>query len=158
MNYLIKFDECGRRVETYVKEEKTQEQIDSLLKAGYVLVSEDDYQLLLGNTTGKEHIRNPETGNFEELVAPEFPEEELAAQIRTERDRRLAETDWYMMPDYPISPEGLEAVKAYRQALRDIPGQSGFPKNVQWPVEPQVLSAKKKKKNEGSIGLAKVGL
>ena len=157
MNYLIKFDECGRRVETYVKEEKTQEQIDSLLKVGYVLVSEDDYQLLLGNTTGKEHIRNPETGNFEELVASEFPEEELAAQIRTERDRRLAETDWYMMPDYPTSPEDLEAVKAYRQALRDIPEQSGFPKNVQWPVEPQFLSAKKKK-NEGSIGLAKVGL
>lgn len=157
MNYLIKFDECGRRVETYVKEEKTREQIDSLLKAGYVLVSEDDYQLLLGNTTGKEHIRNPETGNFEELVASEFPEEELAAQIRTERNRRLAETDWCMMPDYPLDPNNTEEVKAYRQALRDIPYQSGFPKNVQWPVEPQFLSAKKKK-NEGSIGLAKVGL
>ena len=156
MNYLIKFDECGRRVETYVKEEKTREQIDSLLKVGYVLVSEDDYQLLLGNTTGKEHIRNPETGNFEELVASEFPEEELAAQIRTERNRRLAETDWYMMPDYPLDPNNTEEMKAYRQALRDIPEQSGFPKNVQWPVEPQFLSAKKK--NEGSIGLAKVGL
>lgn len=46
----------------------------------------------------------------------------------------------------------------YRQALRDTPEQSGFPKNVQWPVEPQFLRAKKKKKNEGSIGLAKVGL
>ena len=58
---------------------------------------------------------------------------------------------------YTISPEDLEAVKVYRQALRDIPEQSGFPKNVQWPVEPQFLSAKKKK-NEGSMGLAKVGL
>lgn len=56
---------------------------------------------------------------------------------------------------YAISPEDLEAVKAHHQALRDIPEQSGFPKNAQWPVEPQFLSAKR---NEGSIGLAKVGL
>lgn len=154
MNYLIKFDECGRRVETYVKEEKTREQIDSLLKAGYVLVSEDDYQLLLGNTTGKEHIRNPETGNFEELVASEFPEEELAAQIRTERDRRLAETDWYMMPDYPSDPNNTEEMKAYRQALRDITEQTGFPKDVIWPNLPKLLC----KGSDGHLGLAKVGI
>lgn len=156
MNYLIEFDECGRRVETYVKEEKTQEQIDSLLKVGYVLVSEDDYQLLLGNTTGKEHIRNPETGNFEELVASEFPEEELAAQIRTERDRRLAETDWYMMPDYPADPETLEVVKNYRKALRDITLQSGFPRDVEWPVMPKVFSGNTERPT--SLGLAKVGI
>lgn len=82
----------------------------------------------------------------------------LALSLRTERDAKLEATDYLLAPDYPISPEDLEAVKAYRQALRDIPEQSGFPKNVQWPVEPQFLSAKKKKKNEGSIGLAKVGL
>lgn len=80
----------------------------------------------------------------------------LALSLRTERDAKLEATDYLLAPDYPISPEDLEAVKAYRQALRDIPEQSGFPKNVQWPVEPQFLSAKKK--NEGSIGLAKVGL
>lgn len=82
----------------------------------------------------------------------------LALSLRTERDAKLEATDYLLAPDYPISPEDLEAVKAYRQALRDIPEQSGFPKNVQWPVEPQFLSAKKKKKDEGSIGLAKVGL
>lgn len=80
----------------------------------------------------------------------------LALSLRTERDAKLEATDYLLAPDYPISPEDLEAVKAYRQALRDIPEQSGFPKNVQWPVEPQFLSAKKK--DEGSIGLAKVGL
>ena len=79
----------------------------------------------------------------------------LALSLRTERDAKLEATDYLLAPDYPISPEDLEAVKVYRQALRDIPEQSGFPKNVQWPVEPQFLSAKK---NEGSIGLAKVGL
>lgn len=93
---------------------------------------------------------------YEAVPVPEPTEQELASSVRSQRDAKLSTTDYLVVPDYQISPEDLEAVKAYRQALRDIPEQSGFPKNVQWPVEPQFLSAKKK--NEGSIGLAKVGL
>ena len=80
--------------------------------------------------------------------------DELASQVRTERDRRLAETDWYMMPDYPADTETLEVVKSYRKALRDITLQSGFPRDVEWPVMPKVFC----EDTEGtpSIGLAKV--
>lgn len=96
-------------------------------------------------------------GDYYEVVPiPEPTEEELARFVRGSRDAKLSATDYLLTSDYPISEENLEEVKVYRQALRDIPEQSGFPKNVQWPVEPQFLSAKKK--NEGSIGLAKVGL
>ena len=94
---------------------------------------------------------------YEAVPVPEPTVQELASMIRSQRDAKLSATDYLVVPDYPISPEDLEAVKVYRQALRDIPEQPGFPKNVQWPVEPQFLSAKKEK-NEGSIGLAKVGL
>lgn len=82
--------------------------------------------------------------------------DELASQVRTERDRRLTETDWYMMPDYPTDPETLEFVKNYRKALRDITLQSGFPRDVEWPVMPKVFC----EDTEGtpSIGLAKVGI
>ena len=82
--------------------------------------------------------------------------DELASQVRTERDRRLSETDWYMMPDYPADPETLEVVKNYRKALRDITLQSGFPRDVEWPVMPKVFC----EDTEGtpSIGLAKVGI
>ena len=82
--------------------------------------------------------------------------DELASQVRTERDRRIAETDWYMMPDYPADPETLEVVKNYRKALRDITLQSGFPRDVEWPVMPKVFC----EDTEGtpSIGLAKVGI
>lgn len=88
--------------------------------------------------------------------APIMPQEEVATQVRAERDRRLAETDWYMMPDYPADPETLEVVKNYRKALRDITLQSGFPRDVEWPVMPKVFC----KDTEGtpSIGLAKVGI
>lgn len=88
--------------------------------------------------------------------APTMPQEEVAFQVRTERDRRLAETDWYMMPDYPADPETLEVVKNYRKALRDITLQSGFPRDVEWPEMPKVFC----EDTEGtpSIGLAKVGI
>lgn len=42
------------------------------------------------------------------------------------------------MPDYPINAETLEAVKAYRQALRDLPQQEEFPLDVMWPKKPEV--------------------
>ena len=49
MNYLIKFDENGKRTETYVREEKTEAQINKLLANGFLAISETEYQLLIGN-------------------------------------------------------------------------------------------------------------
>lgn len=96
-----------------------------------------------------------------DVPEPEIPpyvptDEELARQVRDERDRKLEETDWYMMPDYPADPETLEVVKNYRKALRDITLQSGFPRDVKWPVEPRVFC----EDTEGTmgLGLAKVGI
>ena len=43
------------------------------------------------------------------------------------------------MDDYPISEEDLAAVKAYRTALRDVPQQEGFPREVVWPEAPTVF-------------------
>ena len=53
--------------------------------------------------------------------------EELASCIRAERDRRITATDYLVMPDYPLDTDKLEEIKAYRQALRDLPQQPGFP-------------------------------
>lgn len=58
---------------------------------------------------------------------------EFASEARAERDRLLAETDFMMMSDYPLSDEKRHVVSAYRQTLRDIPEQSGFPRNISWP-------------------------
>lgn len=66
-------------------------------------------------------------------------EDEIAASVRERRDRLIAETDFLLMPDYPISPDDIAAVKAYRQALRDVPQQEGFPIDVKWPESPSVL-------------------
>ena len=53
MLYLIKFEKNGRRGETYVADEKTQEEIQELLDNGFEEVSEEDYQLLLGNVIAR---------------------------------------------------------------------------------------------------------
>lgn len=65
---------------------------------------------------------------------------EAAEQARQKRDRLIADTDFLLCADYPISAEDLEAVKAYRQALRDVPQQDGFPFDVVWPELPTILA------------------
>lgn len=112
------------------------------------------------NDSGKAYIKEIESvegvRRFQIVAVPEPTDEEVAEQVRAERDRRIAETDWYMMPDYPADPETLEVVKSYRKALRDITLQSGFPRAFKWPVVPKVFC----EDTEGtpSIGLAKVGI
>ena len=60
----------------------------------------------------------------------------LAASARQKRDRLIAVTDYLVTPDYPISDDRLAKVKTYRQALRDIPEQAGFPRTITWPDKP----------------------
>jgi hypothetical protein len=60
----------------------------------------------------------------------------LAASARQKRDRLIAVTDYLVTPDYPIEPDRLAKVKTYRQALRDIPEQAGFPRTITWPEKP----------------------
>ena len=74
-----------------------------------------------------------------EVADPEPDENQLRWQVIRERDQLLAESDYYVLPDYPSTEEGLDAVKTYRQALRDITAQEGFPKEVEWPDKPNVL-------------------
>jgi len=60
----------------------------------------------------------------------------LAASARQKRDRLIAATDYLVTPDYPIDADRLAKVKTYRQALRDIPEQAGFPRTITWPEKP----------------------
>lgn len=63
---------------------------------------------------------------------------ELATTIRSKRNLLLADTDYLLMPDYPISEEYLEKVKEYRQQLRDITKQENFPTSVVFPNFPKI--------------------
>lgn len=56
----------------------------------------------------------------------------VESTVRARRDELLAASDSKIWPDHVP-----DAWKTYRQALRDIPEQSGFPTNVTWPVKPE---------------------
>ena len=57
-----------------------------------------------------------------------------AKSIRSERDQKLKDTDWMGMSDVTMPDDWA----TYRQALRDVPAQSGFPNTITWPTEPEV--------------------
>lgn len=56
-----------------------------------------------------------------------------AAAVRSDRNKRLAESDWTQVADAPVDKA---AWATYRQALRDATAQEGFPWTVQWPDMP----------------------
>ena len=58
---------------------------------------------------------------------------EQAKNVRATRDAKLAECDWTQVEDAPVD----KAVWAtYRQALRDVTAQTGFPWTITWPTQP----------------------
>jgi len=61
-------------------------------------------------------------------------EEGQASSVRGQRDSLLVQSDWTQGKDIPDNVSSTWAV--YRQALRDIPGQTGFPWVVEWPTQP----------------------
>ena len=60
-----------------------------------------------------------------------------AANVRTERNLLLKESDWTMITDSPLSDSKKTEWKTYRQKLRDIPASSGFPNSITFPDKPE---------------------
>lgn len=82
------------------------------------------------------------------LTKPAMPEDvrlaRAAEAIRAERDRRLRASDPMALPDYPHADDAARlAWLGYRQVLREVPEQAGFPwggvddPTVPWPMEPE---------------------
>ena len=57
-----------------------------------------------------------------------------AAEVRAERNAKLSATDWTQTADVPQAVK--DSYVSYRQALRDVPQQAGFPNQVVWPESP----------------------
>ena len=59
---------------------------------------------------------------------------QMAANVRSNRNNKLTASDWTQVIDAPVDKA---AWATYRQALRDITGQAGFPHEVNWPTKPE---------------------
>ena len=63
----------------------------------------------------------------------DFATTEFRSEIeRTRRNNFLQETDWWAMSDNTMTA----AQTQYRQDLRDVPDQAGFPTDITWPTKP----------------------
>jgi hypothetical protein len=56
-----------------------------------------------------------------------------ADMVRKERNYKLMECDWTQLQDAPVN---LQDWVSYRNALRDLPSQNGFPWDITWPDKP----------------------
>ena len=79
-------------------------------------------------TDNEEHTAAEQDAAYRQRI-----DDEAAKRVRDDRNKRLGDTDWTQLIDAP-----LDAIPwaTYRQALRDITTQPGFPHNVNWPEEP----------------------
>ena len=60
-----------------------------------------------------------------------------AESVRSQRTQLLKDSDWTQLDDTPFDNAKKMAWANYRQALRDIPDQAGFPWDIQWPTQPE---------------------
>lgn len=102
-----------------------QDQAKRMARSGEVIIS--------ASVIGDYAISNDGKSLIALSPAPELS----AARIRSERDIRLAESDWTQLPDVPLSAAQRTAWANYRQALRDLPAQAGADSNaLDWPIRP----------------------
>lgn len=93
---------------------------------------EDGYREKRGDDLSWAVEKIPEKTEEEKL-------QEAKEQARAKRDALLSACDYFVMVDYPASEEDKALVVLYRQALRDVPQQEGFPFDIVWPEKPEVL-------------------
>lgn len=62
--------------------------------------------------------------------------EQILADAKSKRDALLADTDWYVVRQAETGKPVPTDVLAYRQELRDIDQQPGWPTEVNWPTLP----------------------
>ncbi len=80
---------------------------------------------------------------WEQVVIPTPPTPPpyvaTAEDMRAERNGLLAASDWTQLADVPLANRA--AWVTYRQALRDVPAQEGFPEIINWPERPQYIKS-----------------
>ena len=69
-----------------------------------------------------------------ETAYKDMKDAEQAKSVRQQRGEKLKDSDWTQVIDAPVDQA---AWATYRQALRDVTGQEGFPWTITWPTQPE---------------------
>ena len=76
--------------------------------------------------------------DVEDIDTSEIELEHKGVGVRFRRDIALKNSDWALASDSPLTNEQKTEATTYRQALRDLPEQEGFP-DVEFPTKPDFL-------------------
>jgi hypothetical protein len=92
---------------------------------------------LIGSNWHTKYVLGPiftgETAAADEAAYKAIKDSEQAVIIRQERSTKLKDCDWTQASDSPVNKEEWAT---YRQSLRDMPSQEGFPWTITWPTQP----------------------
>lgn len=103
-------------------------------KTGILKALDSHYLFIPMHLAAPEDIAGAVDWEPPEEAPPPLPsEDDVAEKVRTERNRLITASDWTQVADAPVDQA---AWAEYRQALRAIPQQAGFPHDVAWPVKP----------------------
>jgi hypothetical protein len=108
-------------------------QIACFISGAWEVVS--DHRGEVGYTVDGAAVQITELGKTIEGLNLQRTRPITAQAIRAERDTKLMVSDWTQLSDVPQTVK--DRYVSYRQALRDVPSQSGFPTEVTWPTKPE---------------------
>ena len=105
------------------------EQVDGVWQERWVT------QEMFTEYTGEDEDGNAVTYTVQDQIDAKIAADNAALEAteRATRDDLLKATDHYGLSDVPMT----DAMAAYRQALRDVPQQEGFPQTIAWPTKPE---------------------
>lgn len=105
------------------------EERNAAIPADAIQITTQQWRALIDNAG----LRRWMDGHVVPYELPSPSVDQLWADVRAERDRRLSASDWTQVSDAPVDQV---AWATYRQALRDLPETTTDPGNVLWPVPP----------------------
>ena len=131
--YIIENVKNGKCTILFFDDIKEVEQIDEKGKTSIIY----DYALyVMENVPYRENLANIVQEKLAEWLelAKEQDKEKVGNEIKAWRNEQLEKTDFTQQVDAPFTEEKKAKYREYRQALRNIPQQEGFPYDVQYPV------------------------
>ena len=135
MNYTIYSQSTGQILKIVVTDD-----IQSQLQSGesYLEGSIDDSTYYIANGVAVAIPAQPDQYSVFDFTTKQWVQQEnlAIADVLPKRQRLLYSSDWTQLPNGPLTTAQQEAWATYRQQLRDIPEQSGYPFNVIFPTPP----------------------
>lgn len=102
----------------------------------YTLDARPEYNPLTQTCDEHEFVKDDQGAWLRNWIVRDIPIEDASKRVRSRRDSLLRETDWIVTKAYDTGEAVPSEWATYRQALRDVTSQEGFPYSVAWPTKP----------------------